>query len=89
MQRPGGLASAARDRRDPVRMPPTPSDSDDAITHWERAMITDYSGTRYRAAQPGLSLGARIAPVGQGALAAADRLWQGLRGGGAPGHGPL
>lgn len=81
VQRPVGLSAAYQQGRpDPLRMPPTPSDEDEVITHWERAMITDSSGTRYRPAQTApFSVGLHIAPLGQGARAAADRLWQGFR----------
>ena len=78
VQRPAGWTPVSqRGRPDPLRMPPTPSDADETIIHWERAMITDSSTGRSVQAQP-YSLSRHIAPLGQGALAAADKLWQGL-----------
>lgn len=80
MQRPSGLSAATRvGRHDPLRMPPTPSDTDELIKHWERAMITDSSRRlqRHLSLAP-TSLGSRIVPIGRGAFAAAERLFQGL-----------
>lgn len=77
VQRPDGIISA---RLDALRLPPTPSDGDDLITHWERAMIIDSSSARHRPVLPAaFSLPSSFQPFGQGARAAADRLLQGLK----------
>lgn len=76
IQRP--LAWAAASLQGPSdALPPRPSETEDAIGQWERAMIIDSSSNSMRLAHR-LLLG-QIAPLGQGAFAAADRLWQGFK----------
>lgn len=72
--------SSAGTQRSAEALPPLPSENEDAISHWERAMIIDSSDQSGKRAAPQHRLFLdHVAPLRQGAYAAADRLWQGFR----------
>lgn len=73
IRRPFAWSSAVR--RTSEALPPRPNETE-AIGHWERAMILDSSTEPMHRAHA--LLRDHIAPLRQGARAAADRLWQGL-----------
>ena len=79
IQRPQAWSGAASLQQTGDALPPRPSETEDVITHWERAMIIDSSDRSVTKAYAHRLLLGQIAPLRQGAYAAADRLWQGFR----------
>ena len=79
IQRPQAWAGAASLQQTADALPPRPSEDEEALTHWERAMIIDSSNSSVTRASAHRLLLGQITPLRQGAYAAADRLWQGFR----------
>ena len=77
IQRPVGWFGGSQRSAD--ALPPPPSENDEAIIHWERAMFIDSNSQLLTRGPTQRMLMGQIAPLKQGAYAAADRLWQGFR----------
>lgn len=76
IHRPVGWSGGSHRSTD--ALPPPPSENDEAITHWERAMFVDSNSHLLTQSPARRVITSQIAPLKQGAYAAAERLWQGL-----------